>query len=170
MSKLIFERRNQKKNENKSNNSDESDIQNKSNVTTNNFNVGEEIENGDLEEYKREIDRILEEKKKKLESVFTFNKPNFEEKIKQKFEKELEEKISQEKEKFSKQFEIDKKKEEEKYKEKLEQQKQKAKEEIEKKYNSENHKAKSENRLKVEAVQGKPLHIEKFYALLRRKV
>ena len=27
-----------------------------------------------------------------------------------------------------------------------------------------------ENRLKVEAVQGKPLHIEKFYALLRRKV
>ena len=27
-----------------------------------------------------------------------------------------------------------------------------------------------ENRLKVEAVQGKPFHIEKFYALLRRKV
>jgi hypothetical protein len=27
-----------------------------------------------------------------------------------------------------------------------------------------------ENRLKVQAVQGKPLHIEKFYALLRRRV
>ncbi len=27
-----------------------------------------------------------------------------------------------------------------------------------------------ENRLKVQAVQGKPFHIEKFYALLRRRV
>jgi hypothetical protein len=27
-----------------------------------------------------------------------------------------------------------------------------------------------ENRLKVESVLGKPFHIEKFYALMRRKV
>ena len=114
MSKQIFQRRDQKNKmnqQNKADDSDSSDI-NKSSVTTNNFNVGEDIENGDLEDYKREIDRILEEKKKKLETAFTFNKPNLEEKLRKKFDEELESKISQEKEKMSQQFENDKKKEE----------------------------------------------------------
>ena len=83
MSKLIFERRkenqsNNNKNNNllnKSNDKDSSSFIDKSNISESVFNVKEEYNTNlkDINEYKKEIDRIFLEKKSKLDSVFEFD-------------------------------------------------------------------------------------------------
>ena len=107
MSKLIFERRkenqsNNNKNNillNKSNDKDSSSFIDKSNISESVFNVKEEYNTNlkDINEYKKEIDRIFLEKKSKLDSVFEFDGEENSENMEQKFEEELEEEIKKEK-------------------------------------------------------------------------
>ena len=83
MSKQIFERREQNRIKNSQIDATDlssiSDINDKSNITTNSFNIKEEInDKDDFKKYKKGVDRILDEKK--LELAFTFNKTQVEEK------------------------------------------------------------------------------------------
>ena len=108
MSKLIFERRkeNQSNNNNlnknlldKSNDKDSSSFIDKSNISESVFNVKEEYNTSlkDINEYKKEIDRIFLQKKAKLDSVFEFESEENNENMEQKYEEELEEEIKKEK-------------------------------------------------------------------------
>ena len=155
MSKQIFERREQNRIKNSqievNDLSSISDIDEKSNITTNSFNIKEEInDKDDFEEYKKEVDRILEEKKKKLESAFTFNKTNAEEKVKEKYEKKLEEALKEEKERLETQFNKKKTELENQYKEKLKEQKEKIKKDLEKEYKKKSDQGKTQNKIKID--------------------
>ena len=107
MSKLIFERRkenlansnNNKNPLNKSNEKDSSSFIDKSNISESVFNIKEEYNTHlkDINEYKKEIDRIFEEKKSKLDSVFEFETEENTDNMEDKFEEELEEEIKKEK-------------------------------------------------------------------------
>ena len=155
MSKQIFERREQNRIKNSQIDATDlssiSDINDKSNITTNSFNIKEEInDKDDFEEYKKEVDRILEEKKKKLELAFTFNKTNAEEKVKEKYEKKLEEALKEERENLESQYNKKKIEIENQYKEKLKEQKEKIKKDLEKEYKKKNDQNKNQNKIKID--------------------
>ena len=155
MSKLIFERRKENNAKerlndlNKSNDKDSSSFIDKSNISEGVFNINEEYNTSlkDIDEYKKEIDRIFLEKKSKLDSVFKFEDPeeNVEDDLKQKYEEELEEETKKEKAKLEEEYETKKKNLEEQYKEKTETSKAKIKKEIEKEYESTFRKENSKN-------------------------
>ena len=102
MSKLIFERRKENQANNnknlldKSNDKDSSSFIDKSNISESVFNVKEEYNTSlkDLDEYKKEIDRIFAQKKSKLDSAFEFKEDEEDnDNMEQKYEEELEEEI-----------------------------------------------------------------------------
>ena len=152
MSKLIFERRkeNQSNNNNnnlnlnknlldKSNDKDSSSFIDKSNISESVFNVREEYNTSlkDINEYKKEIDRIFLEKKAKLDSVFEFDsEENNNENMEQKYEEELEEEIKKEKIRLENEYEKKKKNLEIEYKNKTEKEKERIKKEIEGEYDT----------------------------------
>ena len=122
MSKLIFERRkeNQTKDRlselNESNDKDTSSFINKSIISESAFNVKEEYNTSlkDIDEYKKEIDRIFAEKKEKLDNVFKYDigeeEEDLENTLNQKYEEELEKETKKEKEKIEEEYEKKKKK------------------------------------------------------------
>lgn len=96
-------------------------------LTINISHLNNEESNMDIEEYKREVDRNMEEKKSKLRDVFTFNKKIKENEIKEKFETRFQE-IMREEQKRLEEIKIKKKEEmTELYKLKLEETKKKIK-------------------------------------------
>ena len=156
MSKLIFERRkeNQSNNNkhnlhNKSNDNDKdsSSFIDKSNITESVFNIKEEYNTNekDLNEYKKEIDRLFLEKKTKLDSVFQFDTEENNQDMELKYEEELEEEIKKEKTRMENEYEKKKKKLEEEYKEKTDKEKERIKKEIEGDHETYNRIEKSKN-------------------------
>ena len=103
MSKLIFERRKENQsNANKnlqnkiSQDRDSSSFIDKSNISESDFNIKEEYNTNmkSIEEYKKEIDRIFESKKSKLDSAFELESEENLENMEEKYEEELEEEMS----------------------------------------------------------------------------
>ena len=95
MSKLIFERRKENQsNANKnlqnkiSQDRDSSSFIDKSNISESDFNIKEEYNTNmkSIEEYKKEIDRIFESKKSKLDSAFELESEENEENMEEKYE------------------------------------------------------------------------------------
>ena len=142
MSKLIFERRKENQTNNRlsdlnqsDDDKDNSSFINKSNISEGVFNIKEEYNTNlkDIDEYKKEIDRIFLEKKEKLDGVFKFDggeTEDIEDILNQKYEEELDKEIKKEKSKMEEDYEKKKKKLEEQYKEKTEASKAKIKKEI----------------------------------------
>ena len=156
MSKLLFERRkeNQTNNRlsdlNQSDDKDNSSFINKSNISESVFNIKEEYNTSlkDIDEYKKEVDRIFLEKKEKLNLVFKFDMgetEDIENILNQKYEEELDKETKKEKSKMEEDYEKKKKKLEEQYKEKTEASKAKIKKEIEKDYENSIKKENSKN-------------------------
>ena len=157
MSKLIFERRKENQTNNRlsdlnqsDDDKDNSSFINKSNISEGVFNIKEEYNTNlkDIDEYKKEIDRIFLEKKEKLDGVFKFDggdTENIEDILNQKYEEELDKEIKKEKSKMEEDYEKKKKKLEEQYKEKTEASKAKIKKEIEKDYENSSKKENSKN-------------------------
>ena len=85
----------------------DSSLLEKSNVTNSEFEVKDENEKN-YEEYKSELDSILNYKKKKLEEAYKLDKDKYEEKLKKKKEEEL--KDIMEKEKLNLEKEMNEKK------------------------------------------------------------
>lgn len=130
MSQLLRNRRTNQAANNKSPSSSISDIsmdiKAKLDVTTSDFDVKEEIEkNNDLDEYKKEIDRILEEKKIKLVNVFQQERGDIREKYKKKYEEKYQIMSEEEKEKMEKEYKEKKEKLESENKRRLENEKSK---------------------------------------------
>ena len=170
MSKLIFERRkenqaNNKKNlSDKSNEKDSSSFIDKSNISESDFNIKEEYNSNlkDLDEYKKEIDRIFDQKKSKLDSAFEFHEEEEDnDNIEQKYEEELEEEIKKEKIKLEAEYEKKKKNLEEEYNKKIEKEKERIKKEIEGEYDTISKIEKSKNEEIINELNDDILKLEK---------
>ena len=176
MSKLIFERRkenqaNNKKNLlDKSNDKDSSSFIDKSNISESVFNVKEEYNTSlkDLDEYKKEIDRIFLQKKSKLDSAFEFQEEEEDnDDMEQKYEEELEEEIKKEKIKLEAEYEKKKKNLEEDYNKKTEKEKERIKKEVEGEYDTISKIEKSKNEEIINELNEDILKLEKELDKLR---
>ena len=155
MSKLIFERR--KENQSNANKNlqiknideekDSSSFIDKSNISESVFNIKEEYNTNlkNIDEYKKEIDRIFEMKKSKLDSAFELESEENEDNMEQKYEEELEEEMKKEKIKLENDYEKKKKNLEEEYNKKTEKEKARIKKEIEGEYDTVSKIEKSKN-------------------------
>ena len=178
MSKLIFERRKENQANNnknlldKSNDKDSSSFIDKSNISESVFNVKEEYNTSlkDLDEYKKEIDRIFAQKKSKLDSAFEFKEDEEDnDNMEQKYEEELEEEIKKEKIKLEAEYEKKKKNLEEEYNKKTEKEKERIKKEVEGEYDTITKIEKSKNEEIINELNEDILKLEKELDKLREE-
>lgn len=124
MSKQLFDMKKSKDNKNDDDQDSFVGSFDGNNITTNSFHIAPE-DYSDLEQYKIEIDKILSEKKEKLNKAYTFKKESAENKIKEEYDAKYKEDIEKEKEKLNQQLEKSSQTLEENYKRKTEEEKKK---------------------------------------------
>ena len=171
MSKLIFERRKENQsnaNKNLQNKSidqdkDSSSFIDKSNISESVFNIKEEYNTNlkNIDEYKKEIDRIFELKKSKLDSAFELESEENEDNMEQKYEEELEEEMKKEKIKLENDYEKKKKNLEEEYNKKTEKEKARIKKEIEGEYDTVSKIEKSKNEEAINELNEEIIKLQK---------